>query len=204
VEEAMPKRSPLTVILTGIDRVVFHIEEKTVAFSVIGLALVLCSNVVLRMFNSSVPSTEELSQFLMFFITFLGTSYAARTGMHIRMSMFSDALKGKARKVLAIIVAALTSAVMFYLAYLSYRYVVKVASLNRVSPILQIPVQYVWMVMPIGMFLTGIQYALALAKNLISPGPWISFTVPLESDFESKTESVRDSQATVLGERESG
>ncbi|MDR2368362.1 MAG: TRAP transporter small permease [Deltaproteobacteria bacterium] len=180
----MTKRSPLAVLLTGIDRAVFHLEEKSVAFSVIGLACVLCSNVVLRMFNSSLPPTEELSQFLMFFITFLGTSYAARTGMHIRMSMLSDALRGKARKALAIVVAALTSAVMFYLAYLSFRYVLKVASLHRVSPILQIPVQYVWMVMPLGMFLTGIQYALALARNIISPGPWISFTVPLASDFE--------------------
>ncbi|MDR1109426.1 MAG: TRAP transporter small permease [Deltaproteobacteria bacterium] len=188
----MAKRSPASTALFLIDRIVFHIEEKVVALSVIGLSVILSCNVVLRMFNSSLPSTEELSQFLMFFITFLGTSYAARTGMNIRMSMLSDAMKGKARKALAIFVSAMTAAVMFYVAYLSLRYVMKIASLHRVSPILQVPVQYVWIIMPIGMFLTGVQYGLALARNIISPGAWVSFSVPMEdepsafSDFDEK------------------
>ncbi|MDR1309864.1 MAG: TRAP transporter small permease [Deltaproteobacteria bacterium] len=188
----MAKRSPASTALFLIDRIVFHIEEKVVALSVIGLSVILVCNVVLRMFNSSLPSTEELSQFLMFFITFLGTSYAARTGMNIRMSMLSDAMKGKARKALAILVSALTAAVMFYVAYLSLRYVMKIASLHRVSPILRVPVQYVWIIMPVGMFLTGVQYGLALARNIISPGAWVSFSVPMEdepsafSDFDEK------------------
>jgi TRAP-type C4-dicarboxylate transport system permease small subunit len=181
----MQNKTLIGLFLHIIDRVVFHIEEKAIALCVIGLALILIANVTLRFFNSSVPSTEELSQFLMFFITFLGTSYAARSGMHIRMSMFSDALKGRARKVLAIVVSALTSVLMFYLAYLSFRYVHKIASLHRVSPILQIPVQYIWIIMPIGMFLTGIQYALALARNIISYGAWISYSVSLDQEPEA-------------------
>ncbi|MDR1657596.1 MAG: TRAP transporter small permease [Deltaproteobacteria bacterium] len=194
----MNRRNHFTTMLYGLDRLVFHIEEKLVAFSVLGLACILTANVLLRMVNSSLPSTEELSQFLMFFITFLGTSYAARKGMHIRMSMLSDALKGKVRKTLAIIVAALTAVVMFYLAYLSFRYVLKVASLHRVSPILQIPVQYVWMVMPIGIFLTGLQYALALARNIISPGPWISFSVSLDNELSGSSSPVSETPGTEL------
>jgi TRAP-type C4-dicarboxylate transport system permease small subunit len=186
------RRNSLAAFLHGLDRAVFHVEEKTIALSVIGLALVLIGNVVLRLFNSSIPPTEEISQFLMFFITFLGTSYAARSGMHIRMSMLSDTLRGRARKALAIAISLVTAICMFYIAWLSFRYVMKIASLHRVSPILQIPVQYVWMIMPIGMFLTGIQYSLAFARNLISPGAWISYSVSLDdeptalSDFDQK------------------
>ena len=176
------KRSPVSAVLHIVDRTVYQIEEKAIALSVILLALILIGNVTLRFFNSSIASTEELSQFLMFFITFLGTSYAARSGMHIRMSMLSDTLKGAPRKILAIIVALGSAIVMFYVAYLSYRYVMKVASLNRVSPILQWPVQYIWIIMPIGMFLTGIQYTLAFIRNLISPGAWISYSVPLDNE----------------------
>jgi TRAP-type C4-dicarboxylate transport system permease small subunit len=175
-------RSAVSGILHSIDRIVFHIEEKSIAFSVILLALILVGNVTLRHLNSSLASAEELSQFLMFFITFLGTSYAARTGMHIRMSMLSDALKGRTKKILAIAISFGTAVVMFYVAWLSYRYVVKIASLNRVSPILQWPVQYLWIVMPIGMFLTGIQYTLAFVRNLISPGAWISYSVKNENE----------------------
>ncbi len=175
-------KSPLAVLMHLIDRVVFHIEEKAIAFSVILLAVILVGNVTLRFFNSSLASTEELSQFLMFFITFLGTSYAARSGMHIRMSMLSDAMRGKSQKILAIFVSLITALVMFYVAYLSYRYVMKIASLNRVSPILQWPVQYIWIIMPVGMFLTGIQYSLAFVRNLMSPGAWISYSVMIENE----------------------
>jgi TRAP-type C4-dicarboxylate transport system permease small subunit len=187
--EMMQKKKPIGLILHIIDRIVFHIEEKSIALSVIGLALILIANVIMRMFDSSVPSTEELSQFLMFFITFLGTSYAARSGMHIRMSMLSDALKGYQQKILAMVVAAVTAILMFVLAYLSFRYVYKIATLHRVSPILQVPVQYIWIVMPIGMFLTGIQYTLALARNIVSPGAWISFSVSLKSEFETASDN---------------
>lgn len=176
------KRSPLAAVLYFVDRIVYHIEEKVIAFSVILLAVILIGNVTLRFFNSSIASTEELSQFLMFFITFLGTSYAARSGMHIRMSMLQDALKGYPRKILAIVVSLGTALVMFYVAYLSLRYVMKIASLNRVSPILQWPVQYIWIVMPIGMFLTGVQYTLAFFRNITSPGTWVAYSVPLERE----------------------
>lgn len=176
------KRSPAAAVLHIVDRAVSHIEEKTIAFSVILLALILIGNVTLRSFNSSIASTEELGQFLMFFITFLGTSYAVRNGMHIRMSMLNDALKGTPRKILAMAVALGSAIVMFYVAYLSCRYVMKVASLNRVSPILQWPVQYIWIIMPIGIFLAGIQYILAFIRNLISPGAWISYSVSMDCE----------------------
>ena len=184
----MTRRTPIGTILHVIDRVVCHIEEKAVALGIIGLSLILIANITLRLFNSSLPATEELSQFLIFYITFLGTSYAARNGMHIRMSMLSDALGGVPKKALAILIAAGTAAMMFYLSYLSYRYVVRIASLHRVSPILQIPVQYVWIVMPIGLFLTGIQYSLALGRNLVSPGAWISYSQRMEGEPEAFTD----------------
>lgn len=192
--------TPLAAALHFVDRVICHIEEKTIAFSVILLAVILTVNVILRtrLFNSSLASTEELSQFLMFFITFLGTSYAARSGMHIRMSMLQDALEGAPRKILATAVSLGTAIVMFYVAYLSFRYVTKIASLNRVSPILQWPVQYIWIIMPIGMFLTGIQYTLAFFRNIISPGAWISYSVPLEREPTAMSDLVE--QVTKAGD----
>jgi TRAP-type C4-dicarboxylate transport system permease small subunit len=187
----MAKKTALSLALRVLDRVVWHIEEKSVALGVVGLAVILVINVILRFFNSSLPATEELSQFLIFFITFLGTSYAARSGMHIRMSMLSDALKGTPRKTLAIFIATGTAAMMFYLSYLSYRYVIRIASLHRVSPILQIPVQYVWMVMPIGMALTGIQYTLALGRNIVSKGAWISYSQLMDGEPEAFSDMAK-------------
>lgn len=193
--------SPLAAVLNFVDRVLYHIEEKVLAFSIIFMALILIGNVILRCFNSSIAPTEELCQFLIFFTTFLGTCFAARKGMHIRMSLLNDILKGKAKKALAITVAIVSAIVMFYVAYLSFRYVMKVSGLNRVTPILQLPVQYIWIVMPIGMFLTGVQYLLAFIRNLTTPGCWISYTVPMEdeptalSDFNEQVNNDPESIA---------
>ena len=194
------KRSMLTEVSRIVDCIVCHIEEKSIAISVIALASILVMNVILRSFNSSIASTEELSQFLMFYITFLGTSYAARSGMHIRMSMLSDAERGRSQKALAIVVSLGTAIAMFYVSWLCYRYVMKVASFNRVSPILLWPVHYVWIVMPIGMFLTGVQYLLAFIKNITSPGAWISYSVRNEceptalSNFDEQVLAVKSSE----------
>ena len=193
-----------------VDRVVFHIEEKVTAFSIIFMAIILVANVILRQFNSSLASAEELSQFLMFFVTFLGTSFAARSGMHIRMSMLSDALRGKAQKILAIVVSLFTAIVMLYVAYLAARYIMKVAGFKRVSPILQVPVQYVWWAMPAGLFLTSLQYFLAFVRNLISPGAWISYHVPYDQEPEAMSvfeediahEAEEEALAEIKAERE--
>lgn len=184
----MASRTLFGGILHAIDRVVWHIEEKAVALGIIGLSAILIANVTLRFFNTSLPATEELSQFLIFYITFLGTSYAARSGMHIRMSMLSDALKGRPKKALAVFICLVTAIIMFYLSYLSSRYVMKIASLHRVSPILQIPVQYAWFIMPVGLFLTGVQYSLALGRNMVSPGAWISYSQLMEGEPEAFTD----------------
>lgn len=196
--------SPLAAVLNFVDRALYHIEEKVLAFSIIFMALILIGNVILRCFNSSIAPTEELCQFLIFFVTFLGTSFAARKGMHIRMSLLNDVLKGQAKKALAVIVAIVSAIVMFYVAYLSFRYVMKISGLNRVSPILQWPVQYIWIVMPIGMFLTGAQYLLAFIRNLTTPGCWISYAVPMEeeptalSDFNEQVN--KEAEAAELGQ----
>ena len=177
----MKNKTVLGSVLHVLDRLVYHIEEKVIAVSVILMALILIANIVLRFFNSSLHPTEELTQFLIFFITFLGTSYAARTGLHIRMSLLSDVLKGAPQKALAILVSLTTALAMFYVAYLAWRYVQRVGAQNRVSPILQWPVYYVYLVMPAGFLLTGLQYLMTFARNIISPGAWISYSVQHES-----------------------
>jgi TRAP-type C4-dicarboxylate transport system permease small subunit len=167
--------------LRGFDRLLRQLEEKIIALSVFLMALILIANVILRFFNRSFHPTEELSQFLIFFVTFIGTSYAARTGLHIRMSLLNDVLSGAPRKALALFVSLTTALILFYVAYLSWRYVARVGAQNRVSPILQWPVYYVYLVMPLGFLLTGLQYVLTFIRNIISPGAWISYAVQHEN-----------------------
>ncbi|WP_296055497.1 TRAP transporter small permease [uncultured Amphritea sp.] len=129
------------------------------------------------LFSQSIYFTEELNEFLIITITFMGLGYVTRKGRHIRMSAFYDILPLYPKKILMIIIASSTAAVMFLLTWYAAEYVMKIAHRGRVTPALQLPLYltYLWVV--IGFMLTGIQYLLTAIKN-ISPGDdvYISFT----------------------------
>jgi len=56
-----------------------------------------------------------------------------------------------------------------------------VGTLHRVSPILQVPLHYIWSVVPVGFLLTGVQYLLTFARNLTSGEVWVSYYVKDEN-----------------------
>ena len=108
--------------LEKIDSVLTWIEEKILVYGILFMAVILIANVISRnFFYSSINASEEISQFLVVMVTFLGTSYAARKGLHIRMSILNDFLRGKPQKVLALFVSLITAFIMLYLACLAVR-----------------------------------------------------------------------------------
>lgn len=143
------------------------IEEAILSYSVIAMATILIGNVISRsVFNNSWKFAEEVGQFLLIFITFVGTSYAARKGKHINMNAIFEALPLKLKKVSMIIVSAFTGVTMFYLAYLSYLYMMKIHKMGRVTPALQFPMYLIIAVVVLGFLLSGIQYIINLILNL--------------------------------------
>lgn len=186
------ERSHLESTLPGplgvIDTAVAHVESVMLAAGVLLMALNTVANVVGRfIFRTSIYFTEELNSVLIVLITFAGISYAARHGRHIRMSAIFDALPPPARRAMMILIAAVTSVFMFGLCWYSVGYIATLAGQGRVLPALQIPVwwSYVWV--PVGFFMTGIQYALTAVKNATDPDVWLS-TLVLEGYEDDETE----------------
>ncbi|HJL17208.1 MAG TPA: TRAP transporter small permease [Sandaracinaceae bacterium LLY-WYZ-13_1] len=160
-----------------ISKVVTKLEELCLAWGILGIAVLTIANVIARsLFGTSIVFAEEISQFLIVFVTFLGLGYAAGQGRHIRMTALYDQLPDKPRKALATTIAATTAALLFYLSYLAVRYALfTVRELGSVSPALRVPLWYVYLAAPLGFGLAGIQYVLALVKNLTTDGVWLSF-----------------------------
>jgi len=162
--------------LAAVDRGIAYFEAFVLAAGILLMAANSIANVIGRfVFAQSIYFSPELNQFLIVLITFIGLSYAARKGRHIRMSAVYDQLSDRGRKTLMIIIAAFTAVVMFVLAYYSYVYVSRLVSLGKVTPSLQIPlwITYVWV--PIGFVITGIQYVLTVVQNLRHPDVYISY-----------------------------
>ncbi|MDY4033504.1 MAG: TRAP transporter small permease [Pyramidobacter sp.] len=148
----------------------FAIELSVMLMAGICIVNVICRNV----FNYSLSFGEEVCQFTIVWVTFLGASYAARHGLHIRMSAFYDLLPKGLRKVMMLVMTLGTGLLMFLLTWYACRYVGKMALSGRVSPALRIPM---WMIMtwvPLGLASTGIQYMAAAFRNLTSNEVWIA------------------------------
>jgi TRAP-type C4-dicarboxylate transport system permease small subunit len=62
--------------------------------------------------------------------------------------------------------ASVTAAFMFFLSYYSFHYIVEVYESGRILPAIGMPVFYVYVWAPVGFFLTGVQYAFTVVKNL--------------------------------------
>jgi len=156
--------------------VVAKFEVFVLAYGVLLMAANSIANVAGRFFLSqSIYFSEELNQFLIVLITFVGLGYAARKGRHIRMSAIYDQLSDRNRKILMVIIATVTSVIMFVLAYYAYEYVSRVARLGKVTPSLQLPLYLTYIWVPIGFFITGLQYALTVVSNLRHPDIYLSY-----------------------------
>jgi C4-dicarboxylate transporter, DctQ subunit len=173
-----PRSSSMAGPLEFVDSAISRLESVLLAAGVLLMALNTVANVVGRfIFQYSLFFSEELNRILIILITFAGISYAARQGRHIRMSAIYDAFSPRLRKPLMILIALVTALAMFALCYFSIGYITKVATSGRVLPSLQIPVYWIYLWVPVGFFMTGLQYALTAIKNFTGPDIYLSTRV---------------------------
>jgi len=161
--------------LGKIDVVISKIESIILAAGVLLMALNTCINVIARfVFGEGLFFSGEINRILIILITFAGIGYAARHGRHIRMSALYDALPVPGRKVLMIVIALFTSVVMFFLCYHSFGYIEILYSRGRILPALGFEIWMIYIWVPVGFAITGIQYALTAIKNFTSKDVYLS------------------------------
>lgn len=157
----------LSRALTTIDVWVGKIEAFILSTAILMMATNSIANIFGRyLFSESLYFTEELNQFLIIIITFMGLGLVTRQGKHIRMSAFYDMLNINKQRILMVIISTVTAIVMLMLAWYALEYVLKIAMRGRVTPALQVPLYltYIWVV--IGFFIAAIQYTLTAFKNI--------------------------------------
>ncbi|WP_339488799.1 TRAP transporter small permease [Pseudomonas sp. EL_65y_Pfl2_R95] len=146
--------------LRKLDRMLEKLEAFILASGILLMALNSVGNVFGRyLFNQSIYFSEELNQFLLIFVTFVGCSYAARNSRHISMNAFIEHLTGKPAAATLLTINALTAALMFWLTWASIAYVESAAKVGRSSPALQVQLHYIYVVIPFGLGMTGLQFA---------------------------------------------
>lgn len=191
-DERAKRPGTLLRALGAFDRLLGTIERIIVAGGVLVMAALMSAHVVGGvLFGQGIAGTYEVTEMLIVIITFVGVGYAARNARHISMSAIYDQLSGRLRKALLILICLGTAALMFYFAYKSIDYVVVLQGRGRVSASLHIPMWTIYLALPIGFTLAGIQYVLTIARNLMSDDIYRSFT---EKEVYSEVPTDDDEQ----------
>lgn len=143
------------------------IEAFVLSWGIIFVAIILIGNSLGRvLFSRTFSFAEEVGQLLMLIVTFFGASHAVRFGRHVSMSAVFDAVPYKMKKIFLYVISFGSSASLFFLAYLSVKYIYQVYALGRITPALSIPAWIIYSVMPLGFFLMAIQYLIAFVLNI--------------------------------------
>jgi C4-dicarboxylate transporter, DctQ subunit len=173
---------------TGVGAVIVTMMDKTevtlLTLGVAGLAMILIANVIARTFFQSLYYADEVSEFLITFITFVGISYAARKARHIRMGAFLDAMPAKLEKAVLIVIFAISAVVMFELAWHSTQYLLFVKMLDQRTSALILPYYTFLIIVPIGFFLSGLQFVRSIIKNFKEDDVWQS--ADQKSEYEDE------------------
>lgn len=161
--------------------------EVTVLCSAISLlALIIIANVFARFFFKSIYFVEEVSRFLIIFITFVGASYATRRARHIRMGAFLDLMPDWLEKIFIVFISAVSAAVMFIMANHAWGYMLEVKAMGQTTTALRAPYWIFLVVIPIGFFASGIQCLRTVWKNLVEKEVWLS--ADQQSEYEELLE----------------
>ncbi len=163
-------------------KVLNFFETSCITFCIFALFITLIINVIARTFFTSIYFAEEVSEFLTIFITFVGVSYAARKGRHIRMGALIDLAPKSVEKCIEYFICVASAITMFTMAYFSAEYVLMVFTRAQSSSALRLPFWIFVIIIPLGFFSAGIQYTLTIIKNIKEKGDdiWISPEVTSE------------------------
>ncbi len=94
--------------------------------------------------------TEELARYMLIWLGILGASYVSGQKMHLAIDLLSAKLKGKNKAILEIIIQVLIFLFsLFVMVIGGFRLVQITLTLNQISAALQIPLGYVYTVIPI-------------------------------------------------------
>ncbi len=165
------------------------IEEFVIAASILAITAIMNVNVVMRyVFNSSWTPTEEVCLIFIVIVTFLGSAYATRIGMHLYASLIFDmpVVPARFKKFLAILISAVCTVLCALLAYYAVRFVQQNYVSGRTTPSLGIPFYTFYAILPVSFSLMAWHNARVAIANLRADG----YTLAAEREGEDTEKSA--------------
>lgn len=134
-----------------------HLEEIFLLPSLMFSVALIFLQVIMRLAGHSLSWSEELARYLYIWQTWVGVSYAARNGSHLRITMVKDRLPEKGQKILELFVTLVWIAFAIFICVQGIRLLETIMSYGQRSAALQIPMQVFYVSTPVGMILMVIR-----------------------------------------------
>jgi TRAP-type transport system small permease protein len=145
-------KTPSAGGLAAFERVLLAGNRGLIVVMMAAMVGLVFTNVVCRyVFNFSIIWAEELSQYLMVWITFLGAGLAMREGRHVAVEMLQDALPpplARAARVIVIVAILAFLAALTVLGVMFARF-----AWEQETPVMNIPTGIPYLAVPLGALL---------------------------------------------------
>ena len=143
----------------GFERWLVTANKGVVFFMMAVMTTLVFVNVVARyMFNYSIIWAEEISQYLMIWIAYLGAGLALREGRHVALEIVHDRLRPVISRKLRMAIGGLVLAFLGTLTVLGFQFSMFVW--DQETPVLNIPLGIPTLAIPIGCLLFAVHLIL--------------------------------------------
>ncbi|MCI8312293.1 MAG: TRAP transporter small permease [Lachnospiraceae bacterium] len=148
-----------------------RVEEIVAAVCLSVMTVLAFANVVARyVFSASFSFSEEITTYLFVLLSLLGTAIAARRRAHLGLTILTDLVSPKVRRILHIIgylfAVAFTGAIFYY----GILMVISQRQLGQVTANMQWPEWIFGSFVPVGALLATIRFAQVLVEEIRGNG----------------------------------
>ena len=144
-----------------------NLELGICLVSMIGMTILTFSQVIARyVFDNSFSWTEEVTRYLMIWLTFGGSAYAFRMGAHIGVEALVEKLSPRGKYIIIIVSSLATIVFFFFLGYYGWEHTYQQYLNNQVAPVTRIPIAVPYSAVPVGSFLVILRLIAMLFQHI--------------------------------------
>lgn len=143
------------------------VEEGISVLAMLILIAVICLQVFCRyVLQNSLDWTEEMARYMVIWSVLFGCSFAMRTGQHLELSILRNFVGPGAKKALECLSCLVCLGFSGIMIYAGMESVINIHWSEQLTPAMHLPAWIIWMAMPVGFALMGIQALLRCVDTL--------------------------------------
>lgn len=147
------------------------IAEILIVVMLGAMVLITGAQILCRIFFTALSWSEEATRYLLIWSTMFGAGCVYKHRGHISISVLQDALPGKAKDILQIVVHILCMILFFMVVFYGIQYFGKQGS--QLSAAMRLPMRYVYTCIPAGcvlMFIHALDEVLRCITHMLGKG----------------------------------